>query len=52
MTKTTLTLAALAAGFVFAAPAVASYDYPSRSVEVIHHYGPGGGTDRFVRAVA
>ena len=52
MTKTTLTLAALAAGFVFAAPAVASDDYPSRSVEVIHHYGPGGGTDRFVRAVA
>ncbi len=25
--------------------------YPSRSIEVVHQYGPGGGTDRFVRAV-
>lgn len=34
------------------ATAVMAEDYPERTVEVIHHYGPGGGTDRFVRAVA
>jgi putative tricarboxylic transport membrane protein len=26
-------------------------DYPSRTIEVVHQYGPGGGTDRFIRAV-
>jgi putative tricarboxylic transport membrane protein len=51
MTKTTLTVAAIAASFALAAPAFAQ-DYPTRTVEVIHHYGPGGGTDRFVRAIA
>jgi putative tricarboxylic transport membrane protein len=51
MTKRTLTAAAIAASLTLAAPAFAE-DYPTRTVEVIHHYGPGGGTDRFVRAVA
>jgi putative tricarboxylic transport membrane protein len=51
MTKTTLTVAVIAASFALAAPAFAQ-DYPTRTVEVIHHYGPGGGTDRFVRAIA
>ncbi|BDW84036.1 MULTISPECIES: tripartite tricarboxylate transporter substrate binding protein [Roseicyclus] len=44
---TTFTAASLA---VAASPAAA--DYPERTVEVIHSYGPGGGTDNFVRAVA
>lgn len=35
-----------------AATAAFAQDYPDRTVEVIHHYGPGGGTDRFIRAVA
>lgn len=26
-------------------------DYPDRTVEIIHQYGPGGGTDRFIRAI-
>ncbi|MEM7722408.1 MAG: tripartite tricarboxylate transporter substrate binding protein [Pseudomonadota bacterium] len=42
--------AASAAIMVTAGPAAA--EYPQRTVEVIHAYGPGGGTDRFVRAVA
>ena len=41
---------ALIAGL--AATAAMAQDYPNRTVEVIHHYGPGGGTDRFIRAVA
>lgn len=49
--KTTFALAMVATGFL-AAPAAFAQDYPSRTVEVIHSYGPGGGTDRFVRAVA
>jgi putative tricarboxylic transport membrane protein len=43
---------ALALATGFAASATLAQDYPERTVEVIHHYGPGGGTDRFVRAVA
>jgi putative tricarboxylic transport membrane protein len=31
---------------------VHAQDYPSRPVEVIHQFGPGGGTDLFVRAIA
>lgn len=36
------------------APATLAFaqDYPARSVEVIHQFGPGGGTDRFIRAIA
>ena len=30
----------------------AAQDYPSRSIEAVHQYGPGGGTDRFIRAIA
>jgi putative tricarboxylic transport membrane protein len=36
---------------VAAAPAAAD-DYPTRPVEAIHQFGPGGGTDLFVRAIA
>lgn len=32
--------------------AAIAQDYPERSVEVIHQFGPGGGTDRFIRAIA
>ncbi len=46
------TTAAFVAASVLAAPAAVAQDYPTRTVEVIHSYGPGGGTDRFVRAVA
>ncbi|MBO6602332.1 MAG: tripartite tricarboxylate transporter substrate binding protein [Roseicyclus sp.] len=46
------TIAAVVAGMSIAAPAALAEDYPSRTIEVIHSYGPGGGTDRFVRAVA
>lgn len=42
---------ALATGLA-ATAVVAQEDYPSRTVEVVHQYGPGGGTDRFIRAVA
>lgn len=42
---------AAAALAIVAAPTVAQ-DYPSRTVEIIHQYGPGGGTDRFIRAIA
>jgi len=42
---------AVAAAALTAAPALAA-DYPSRTVEVIHQSGPGGGTDRFIRAIA
>jgi putative tricarboxylic transport membrane protein len=47
----TATVAAFVAGTVLAAPAAMAQDYPSRTIEVIHSYGPGGGTDRFIRAV-
>jgi len=46
-----LTTAAFVAGTALAAPAALAQDYPSRTIEVIHQYGPGGGTDRFVRAI-
>ncbi len=45
-------IAALLGSSLLAGPALAQDDYPSRSVEVVHQYGPGGGTDRFIRAVA
>lgn len=44
--------AAAAAAIAVVASSAAANDFPSRTVEVIHGYGPGGGTDRFVRAVA
>ncbi|ABD54078.1 tripartite tricarboxylate transporter substrate binding protein [Jannaschia sp. CCS1] len=47
--KTAVAALALA---TFAAPVAMAEDYPDRTIEVIHAYGPGGGTDRFVRAVA
>lgn len=50
--KATAATAALIGAAALAAPAAAQDDYPSRTVEVVHQYGPGGGTDRFVRAVA
>ncbi|MBE9640360.1 Bug family tripartite tricarboxylate transporter substrate binding protein [Salipiger mangrovisoli] len=37
---------------VLTAVAAQAADYPARTVEVIHQYGPGGGTDRFIRAIA
>lgn len=42
---------AVAAAALAAAPATAG-EYPGRTVEIIHQYGPGGGTDRFIRAIA
>lgn len=39
------------AGAIFSQTATAQ-EYPERGVEVIHQFGPGGGTDRFVRAIA
>lgn len=43
----------LAFGFAFATATLATaQDFPTRSVEVIHQFGPGGGTDRFIRAIA
>ena len=42
----------LATGLALAGGAALAQDYPERTVEVVHQYGPGGGTDRFVRAVA
>ncbi len=48
-----LTAGVVAFGAVaFAMPALAQDTFPSRTVEVVHQYGPGGGTDRFIRAVA
>ena len=35
-----------------AAVAAESAKYPSRTVEVINQFGPGGGTDLFIRAIA
>jgi Uncharacterized protein conserved in bacteria len=47
-----LNAAAIVAALAFgSAPAIAD-DYPSRTVEIIHQYGPGGGTDRFIRAIS
>lgn len=37
---------------MLAATNAGAQDYPNRSVEVIHQFGPGGGTDRFIRAIA
>ncbi|WP_252737473.1 tripartite tricarboxylate transporter substrate binding protein [Citreicella sp. C3M06] len=44
-------IALIAAVATTATPALAS-DYPERTVEIIHQYGPGGGTDRFIRAIS
>lgn len=33
-----------------AAPILAG-DYPTKPIEVIHQFGPGGGTDNFIRAI-
>ncbi len=44
--------AALGAAALATAPAMAQDDYPTRTIEVVHQYGAGGGTDRFIRAVA
>ncbi|MCE8007439.1 MAG: tripartite tricarboxylate transporter substrate binding protein [Aestuariivita sp.] len=44
-------MAAFMAGTTLAVPAALAQDYPTRTIEVIHSYGPGGGTDRFIRAV-
>lgn len=57
MTITTMTgltrMTTLAFGLAFGPATVAvAQDYPERSVEVIHQFGPGGGTDRFIRAIA
>ncbi|MGX1498476.1 Bug family tripartite tricarboxylate transporter substrate binding protein [Roseibium aggregatum] len=40
-----------AVGAVLAAMPARADDYPSRTVEAIHQFGPGGGTDRFIRAI-
>lgn len=40
-----------AVGSVLAAMPARADDYPSRTVEAIHQFGPGGGTDRFIRAI-
>lgn len=32
-------------------PVMAQEEYPSRTVEVINQFGPGGGTDTFIRAI-
>lgn len=50
--NTTAAAVALGAAALTASAVHAQEDYPSRTVEVIHEYGPGGGTDRFIRAVA
>jgi putative tricarboxylic transport membrane protein len=34
-----------------ASRAGAAEDYPSRTIEVINQFGPGGGTDSFIRAI-
>jgi putative tricarboxylic transport membrane protein len=47
-----LLAAALLATAAFSSHAVAQDAYPSRTVEAIHQFGPGGGTDNFVRAVS
>ncbi len=45
---TVLTFGFAAATATFAV----AQDYPTRNVEVIHQFGAGGGTDRFIRAIA
>ncbi|MFV0245468.1 MAG: tripartite tricarboxylate transporter substrate binding protein [Qingshengfaniella sp.] len=42
--------AGLLATAALAVPAAAQ-DYPSKPIEVIHQFGPGGGTDNFIRAI-
>jgi putative tricarboxylic transport membrane protein len=51
-TSTAAKCAAAFAAALAAAPAAFAEDYPTRPVEVIHQFGPGGGTDLFVRAIA
>jgi putative tricarboxylic transport membrane protein len=40
-----------ALGSMLPALPAAAEGYPSRTVEAIHQFGPGGGTDRFIRAI-
>ncbi len=51
-TRSAVALATALAAAIAAAPAVSADEYPTRPVEVIHQFGPGGGTDLFVRAIA
>ncbi len=48
------TLKTAAATLALGCAAIAGHaqDYPSRGIEAIHQFGPGGGTDNFVRAIA
>lgn len=47
-----VTLFSLGLAFQPWAVAAGNAKYPSRTVEVINQFGPGGGTDLFVRAIA
>ncbi|RYZ00267.1 MAG: tripartite tricarboxylate transporter substrate binding protein, partial [Comamonadaceae bacterium] len=47
-----LTGAALALAFAAALPAHAQSDFPSRTIELLVPYQPGGGTDGLARAFA
>lgn len=47
-----VTLFSLGLAFQPWAMAAGNAKYPSRTVEVINQFGPGGGTDLFVRAIA
>lgn len=49
---TTFKIASTAMTLCCAAMAGHAQEYPSRGVEAIHQFGPGGGTDIFVRAIA
>lgn len=51
MLKRTLMALGLAAGTALAPISATAEDYPSGSMEVVHQFGPGGGTDRFIRAI-
>jgi putative tricarboxylic transport membrane protein len=44
-------LMAVAVGLTVQAAAVSASDYPARNVEAINQFGPGGGTDLFIRAI-
>jgi putative tricarboxylic transport membrane protein len=52
-TRVTKFAALLALSLGVAAPALAAgvKDYPARNVEAINQFGPGGGTDLFIRAI-
>ena len=52
LTRRIVLATALGSAAALAAPALLAQDFPSRPVEVVHQFGPGGGTDLFVRAVA